>query len=319
MKMQPPPIISVIIPTYNREKYVVEAVQSVLVQSQKNIEIVVVDDGSTDNTGKIFADNNYESIVRYYYKPNAGAAAARNFGIKQARGEFIAFLDSDDLLINESLTLQLNRLQSNPRIGLVHGNFSKISDTHQNLGVRETSYFKGEIYPDMLSHWSGGIATPTVMVPARVLQETGGFDEELGLGEDIDMWRRIARKYEFDHIPQVLATVRSHSGNISGDRFGGAEALHKVLEKAFEDDPHLPMAVRKRAMGQMHAFAGFNLLADHDAAGMTEARKWFCKAISFTPGNITAYLGWCATFIPINVRKLLGKIWRRVRYPSDPK
>ena len=112
-------LVSVIIPVFNSERYIASAVESVLKQTYKEFELIVVNDGSTDKTVKVLEQ--YIDRIHYAYQPNKGVAAARNAGIRASKGEYIAFLDSDDLWIRDTLILHVNYLQNNPNIGLVYG------------------------------------------------------------------------------------------------------------------------------------------------------------------------------------------------------
>lgn len=315
MKDNAKPLISVIIPTYNRANLVLETINSVLRQSIKDIEILVVDDGSLDNTRQMLEKLNTDGTIRYLWKPNGGVSSARNWGIKNAQGKYIAFLDSDDLFVGESLRQQLEVLASQADIGLVHGDFEKFSSDGSGLGRRSTSWFEGRLYPEILCHWSSLIAAPTVMVPAHVFQEVGYFEPGLTWGEDLDMWWRITRRYEFAHIPKVLARVRVHSGNVSGNRSKEADAFQQILDRAFKADPALPAALRARAQGQMYTLTGLNLLGDYDSTMMPEARRRFGKALQHQPQSWKAYAGWVLSFLPFRLRQQLSRTWRKRQYP----
>ena len=204
------PIVSVIIPTYNRGNLVVEAVTSVLHQTFPNYEIVVVDDGSTDGTAEILSSFVQKGLIRYFYQVNQGLARARNRGIAESKGEIISFLDSDDLFEPELLQTQVEYLNHHPDAGLVNTGFCKFHKDGIDSEFRDTSWFSGWIYPQILTYWLTLMAIDTVAVPRYVLDDVGYFDEHFKKSEDLDLWRRIARKYPFGHVARSLARVRVH-------------------------------------------------------------------------------------------------------------
>ena len=315
------PKISVVIPTYNRSKFIIEAIDSIQSQSLSDVEILVVDDGSTDQTKKVLGEYITNGTIRYFWQSNEGECSVRNFGSQNARGEYIAFLDSDDLCVGQSLEKQAKTLQACPEIGLVHGDFEKFPDNKLiNLGRRNTSWFQGQLYPQILSHWSSLINPSTVMVPAKVFQKVGFFDPKLHWGGDIDMWWRIAQSYAFAHIPDILARIRVHPGNISGNRKMEADAFQNILDRAFERDASIVPSLQKIAQGQMYTVTGLNLLGDLGKTMMPEARRRFGKAINYQPFKWKAYAGWLLSFFPHSIRHNLYKVWRKYQYPvTSPK
>lgn len=164
--------VSVIIPTYNRAEFISDAIESVLNQTFEDYEIIIVDDGSTDNTKQIV--QSYTSKVKYYYQEQSGVSSARNYGIKAATGEYIAFLDSDDQFLPQKLEKQVEVLENNPRIGIVyspHIIWHPESDEKKVSRTRFLSGFQPRKMLDMCM--SGPFTVPTVMIPKRVFDEVG--------------------------------------------------------------------------------------------------------------------------------------------------
>jgi glycosyltransferase involved in cell wall biosynthesis len=309
------PVVSVIIPTYNRAVYLIEAIQSTLAQTYTDFEVIVVDDGSTDGTREALTHFIANGTIRYFYQDNRGEAAARNKGIGEARGEYIAFLDSDDLFCPEHLARHVKYLALHPEVGLVHSDFSKFDQNGEDLGERDTTWFSGWIYPHILLYWSTLIAIDTVMVPCRVLEEIGGFDKSLRWATDLDMWRRIARRYPFGASREVQAKVRVHPGNVSKDRGIAAEAFLIYLNKAFADDPDLSKGFRRRALAKMYAYAAYNLLGEGKESEMALVRKQALQSITFWPFQPHAYLGFAASLLDVRWRNRLIQNWRARRFP----
>ena len=310
------PKVSVVIPTYNRANYILETIKSVRQQSFKDYEVIIVDDGSTDNTREKLADLVKENLVRYIYQENSGESAARNRGISDSKGEYIAFLDSDDLFLPQKLEKQTAFMDSNPGIGLVHCWYSKFSEENQDLGRRNTSRYSGWVYPEMLLTWQVLLSPSCVMVRSNVLEEVGPFDVDQYWGADLDMWRRIAKKYPFGLIPEVLTMVRVHAGNLSARKIDSLQWFERYLLKAFDDDPELSYMFRKRAKAKMYANVAHNLLGEDDPGMTSQTRKLSIRALSnwpFTPG---AYFGFLASFLPMGLRLFLLAKFRSFRNPT---
>lgn len=310
------PKISVVIPSYNRANYILETVTSVLRQSSRDFEIIIVDDGSTDNTREILADLVNENLVRYIFQENSGESAARNCGISKSKGEYIAFLDSDDLFLPKKLEKQATFMDENPGIGLVHCWYSKFSDENQDLGRRNTSRYSGWVYPEMLLTWQVLLSPSCIMVRSNVLEDVGPFDVDQYWGADLDMWRRIAKKYQFGLIPEVLTMVRVHAGNLSARKIDSLRWFERYLLKAFEDDPELSYSFRKRAKAKMYANVAHNLLGEEDPGMTSQTRKLSIRALRtwpFTPG---AYIGFLASFLPMGLRFSLLSKFRSLRNPA---
>jgi glycosyltransferase involved in cell wall biosynthesis len=249
------PRVSVVIPTYNRARLLVEAIDSVLAQNYPRLEVIVVDDGSTDETPAVVAG--YGTAVRFFRQANAGAAHARNRGIELATGELVAFLDSDDLYLPGKLLEQARQFQADPALVMVYGWFSILDDQGRTRLGRRCG-LSGRIGRALLSRcMQGPVATPTVMVRRDALQAVGGFDETMHLSEDIDLWCRLARRGPVGLIPRVLVEVRRHAGNLSrgpGRKRYLAAAL-RILDKARIEDPSLSPIYLARLRAKAHVWS----------------------------------------------------------------
>jgi glycosyltransferase involved in cell wall biosynthesis len=307
------PEISVIIPAYNRADLIVQALDSVFAQTYKNFEIIVVDDGSTDNTAEVLRPLAEQGSIRYIHQPNRGVSAARNLGIREAQGNLIAFLDSDDLFEANKLELQVEYITSHPEVGLAHSGFTKFDDDGNDLGYRDTSWFSGTIYPDILLYWTTIMAVDTVLIPKQVLDDVGLFNETLHIGEDMDLWRRISRKYSFGCIAQSLTRVRVHAGNASSDKMRATNGFIKYLDRAFEDDPSLPATFKRRVYSKMFSMMAYNLLGEQGNEAIHAARSNATRAIMRDPFNPHGYIALASTFIGYNFRYNLVRYWRYLR------
>ncbi len=204
------PTVSVIIPTYNRCNLLIEAVDSVLSQTYDNYELIVVDDGSTDETPSLMPD--YNPRIRYIWQDNQGESAARNRGMALARGEYIAFLDSDDLWLPEKLSFQVPILQENGEIGLVFCLAQRIDADGIIIPGVPLSYKRCGNVMSLLDVLSGNPFPPcSVLLRREFIDVTGGFDTEIRYGEDWDLWLRLVTETKFSCLPNILASIRVHA------------------------------------------------------------------------------------------------------------
>ena len=198
------PLISIIIPTYNRERVLPRAIDSVLLQKGADFELIIIDDGSTDST-RSFIDSSYPlPVTRYFYQENSGPAAARNLGIKEAKGEWIAFLDSDDEWKPEKLKAQLEFFLENPSYLICQTEEIWIRNGTRVNPMKKHKKFGGFIFAKCLPLC---IVSPSaVMMHHKLFDEVGRFDESLPACEDYDLWLRIAAKYPIGLIekPYIL-------------------------------------------------------------------------------------------------------------------
>jgi len=206
------PNVSVIIPTYNRSGLVKEAVESVLQQSYTDFEILVVDDGSTDDTVSVI-QKIPDKGVRYFHKINGGVASARNYGIKRAEGKYIALLDDDDLWPTEYLQIMIRKLEENPQYGLAYSPFNEMQpDGRETLGSNTDKYISGwltENFYDKVPSF-----TPSAIIVKRSYFNTILFDEYLTHGEDTDLLLRLSAKTQFLCVPDVCVTRRKGPGSM---------------------------------------------------------------------------------------------------------
>ncbi|MDP1761832.1 MAG: glycosyltransferase, partial [Deltaproteobacteria bacterium] len=236
------PLVSVIIPTYNRAALVQQAVASVKAQTYRDFEIVVVDDGGTDGTFEVLSAWREIRVLRHAGR--RGVSAARNTGIAAARGEWLAFLDSDDLWLPDKLARQIFLLEGQPELLIC-----QTEETWVRRGVRVNKpaahrKVAGRIFLPSLARCM--ISPSAVMLHRRLLADHGAFDETLPAAEDYDLWLRLTWRYEVGLVDEPLVIKRGgHPDQLSGqwglDRFR-IRALVKLLE-----EPDLPEAYARAA------------------------------------------------------------------------
>lgn len=198
------PKISAIIPTYNRAQFVKEAVESVLAQSFTDIELIIIDDGSDDKTGEALSD--YKEAIRYIHQENKGVSAARNLGIKLAEGEYIAFLDSDDLWHPRKLAIQNDFLDKNKSYSLCYTEEIWIRNGLRVNPCLKHGKYSGNIFEKCLPLCI--ISPSSAMIRTCIVRSEGGFDEQLPACEDYDLWLRLTSKYPVYLIEKPLITKR---------------------------------------------------------------------------------------------------------------
>ncbi|WP_113923031.1 glycosyltransferase [Cognataquiflexum aquatile] len=219
------PVVSVIIPCYNHGRYLAEAIQSVLNQTYKWIEIIVVDDGSTDNTKHVA-----ESFpnVKYVFQENQGLSAARNTGILNSVGDYLVFLDADDLLVVDAIEFNINFLSENPELAFVSGAYQLLTAQGEKIPKQKDIDSKNAYILLLKRNY---IEMHATVMFKRFLFEEFQYDTRLKACEDYDLYLKVARKYSVFHHTKMLAVYRMHGSNMSGNPKLMLESVLEVLER----------------------------------------------------------------------------------------
>jgi len=311
--MSDKPTVSVVIPAYNAERYIGETLQSVLAQTYRDFEVVVVDDGSTDGTREIV--RRYGERVRLIEQPNSGPSAARNRGIREARGEFIAFVDSDDLWLPEKLTLQMP-LFADDEVGLVYCRAARVDAEGRALNESSGRKPQGWVFEDFLLR--NHCPTSGAVVRREAFERCGYFPEDMVWAEDWHLWLRIAREYRFAAVEEVLTHHRVHGGALTRRHWEMYRGARSVLESALTDsDPRRLRRARRRGLHRLDRNFALLLLALGEAG---PARRIFARALGNGALDIHAALGLVATLLPRGARRRVMRTWRRLSpwLPWDP-
>jgi len=298
-----PPLVSVVIPAYNCERFIDETLRSVFAQSYANIEVIVVDDGSTDGTGAVLSS--YDKRICCIRQQNGGLAAARNSGLRRARGKYVAQLDADDLCVADRIATQVEVLETNPTVVVCSSDFSALRDgaivershiasyyssvSRSENGIRglytatggvaavsglteidsishiDGGVYLGDAYPLLV--WGNFIHPPTVMVRREIAMRAGDFDTGLRHSADYDWLLRVARLGKAAYVDAPLLLYRYHEGQDSSVRNAGPIMLEtiRVVERAAQSDPDLRRANPKRIRGRIGLcqLHAANALVDH--------------------------------------------------------
>ncbi len=228
------PLVSIVIPTYNRKGYVCEAIESCLAQTYQNCEVIVIDDGSVDGTGD-HLQKKYGDRIRFIRQENQGPAIARNRGIWAASGEYIHFLDADDQLYPNKIETCLRLFLQRSDIDVLHTYYQFVaSDGRTPIETTPFPSFSDDIFCEMLRLTGNHILISSTMIRTAVLRGIGGFenDPEFRSAEDWDLFLRLATKHKFYGINEALVYRRMHDEMLSGDRLQGALGRLKTVENA---------------------------------------------------------------------------------------
>ena len=252
------PLISVVIPVFNGEKTIKETIDSVLKQTFTDFELLVINDGSQDLTVEV-VEKIQDSRIQLYSYPNAGLAASRNRGIDRSTGEYIAFIDADDMWTPDKLEAQFNALKSHPEAAVAYSWTDYIDEYSQFLGKGGHITVNGNIYPhllltDLLENGSN----PLIRKQAFI--EVGNFDESLRAAEDWDMLLRLAIRYHFIAVssPQVLYRISSNS--MSFNVLQQERESLKVIERAFNQAPESLQYLKKPSLANLYKYLTYKSL-----------------------------------------------------------
>jgi glycosyltransferase involved in cell wall biosynthesis len=301
------PRVSVVIPAYNSADRVKEAIESVLAQSYSNFEIIVVDDGSTDNTERTL--RYFGEQIRYFKQQNQGVSSARNAGIRNSRGEYVAFLDSDDIWASDKLAGQVPVLDGDPEVGLVYCDWSVMSGET----VLRASYHKnlrpasGYVFNELIQR--GFVLTSGVVVRRSCLEDVGCFDTTLTIAQDYDLWLRISYCWKIQLVDKCLFTKRSFDGSLSTNLTRTAVERIELYRKALRNLPDMTPRSRrliKRQLAINYWDVGYE---QFDRFSFMEARKSFASSFVYARRVKTlAYLA--ATYLPVSFARAAKAAWR---------
>ena len=304
--------VSVIIPTYNRAELLREAIDSVLAQTYKNLEVIVVNDGSDDHTGEVLAE--FGDRIKIIQFSRSGISAARNSGIDAASGNYVAFLDSDDLWLPEKIEKHLQYAISHPHMVLTYTDALQFS----KCGVDKDSFVEHfcslndppNLFRSMITKFAIPL-TSTVMIKTSFLKETGlRFPPEIKIGEDLGLFLQIlATDNKFGYFPEKLTMRRMHESNVSGNhclRFEQRKLLYSNLLRQFPNryTPDQKSALKLGLRDATYRVAECEW-EDYD---FSKARRGFLQTIAMDTRGIRALAYGMLTLLPasviISVRKL---------------
>jgi glycosyltransferase involved in cell wall biosynthesis len=249
------PLVTVVVASYNMGQYISQAIDSILAQTWGNLEIIVVDDGSEDNTAEVMSVHSKNAAITYIRNANQGQTKAKNCGIKHAKGEFIAFCDADDMWEPHKLEVQMP-LFERPEVGVVYTELSCIDAQNNPLAT-----------PSNIKRYVGKVTSPlmkenfvpfgTAVIRKKCVDQTGMFNEEYRMGIDWDLWLRYSLAWEFAYAPKETYIYRVWEGQMSKNYRGRYEFAFQILENFVATNKHrLDKAAVKRAWSDMYIRKG---------------------------------------------------------------
>lgn len=302
------PLVSTIVPAFNAERYLDLAIDSILSQTYSNIEVLIVDNASTDKTADII--NAYGARVRYLREETKGPAAARNRGLAEAQGEYIAFLDSDDLWLPDKTERQVEYLTEHPEYGVCYSHYEYIDENgelYHNTWAKHSTQ-TGVVFEDLLRH-ELQLGIGTMMIRRSSLHEAGNFNEKLITAEDTDLFIRLAKYNQFGYIPGPVARYRSHKESLTKQQDvprGTFKSLDYLVERYPELHPSMSpimgyaYAVRHFARGKGAFHKGDYL----------ETRSQSLQALKYRPLYLGVWPYLLGSFVPAKIIDLIRGLKR---------
>lgn len=277
------PLVTVVVPNYNYAEFLPKALESVIAQTYPKIEILLVDDGSTDGSREVAAQ--FGRRLRIISANRGGVAAARNLGIKEAKGAFVAFLDSDDVWDKNKIALQVVAALE-PGVGMVYTGLQHIDCDGRPIGFGKRGSSGHDVLADMILMRGPGVPASgsSALVSRQCLELIGGFDEQLTTSADWDLWRRIACRYEIRLLPEPLTRYRFHPRSMHRQVDVFERDMMRCFEKAFLD-PYAAaiLPLRRRAYSGLF----LNLSGSYLQAGQpTRSVQFALRSVIQWPGSL---------------------------------
>lgn len=312
--------ISVIIPAFNCEKYIKDAVNTVLNQTYKNYEIIVVDDGSEDNTKGILQQYIDKNSIKYIYQENQGPGAARNTGIKAAKGEYIAFLDADDVLLQRSLEARINIIEQYGNISFVFSDgyveniknniieipflkSKKILKKFSSSLIKknENIYLFDSSCRDLAIKHNLVPLTSTVLVKKECFNKVELFDEKLRAGEDKKVWLALMGTYNVGFIDEPLSVYKAYRSTLTRDTvrycLDSIKIFEEIVDKELNGNIRKAYGLRRR-LSDICFRLGYYYLNNKS---VKEAQKYFMKSLKYNPLILSNYYYVAISFLPQKV------------------
>ncbi len=315
------PEVSIVMPVLNGERYIAEAIDSVLAQTYTDYELVLVDDGSTDRTREIVESYTARLRVRYVTHPvRQGISRSVNDGVRSSSGRYITFLDHDDAWMPEMLAVQVGHLAKHPEAGMVHADFQTIDS---NGAILEESVARcrnrkrpsGRVFRELF--FDSFIVAVGAVIRKECFDRFGGFDETLHWG-DYHLWLRIAREYEIHYTPRVLAKYRQHSTQSTrtqtAERPDRESVAMLAIKRLLEMHPEIRNELGDAAVNRRMAMLYFDMAYTWMHGGAPgNARACLKRAIRLWPTKLQYSLWYAASLFPLERARAINGGLRRFK------
>lgn len=305
------PLVSVVIPVFNGEKTIRETIESVLNQTLTDFELLVINDGSQDGTLDI-VERIPDSRIQVFSYPNAGQSTSRNRGIEIAKGDYISFIDADDLWTPDKLEAQLQALQANPKAGVAYSWTDWIDESSQLLGKGSYNTEQGAVFTKLLLN--DFVANGSnVLIRRQALTEVGGFDPSVTPAEDWDLWLRLAARYEFVAVrsPQILYRISPNSASFNVWKMEASSL--QVIDKAFAVAPESLQYMKPQCLGNRYKYLTFKAIEGYpERSKGIAAIRFLWNAIKNDPSLLQAKVIWKVLFRIAAITLLTPKLAQAV-------
>lgn len=277
------PLVSVVIASYNMGQYIAQAVDSILSQTWSNLEVIVIDDGSQDNTPAVMQSYVSDKRIRYFRTDNQGQPKAKNYGLKLATGDFIAFCDADDFWESNKLEVQMP-LFENLNVGIVYSEISNIDENNKRY-MKPPVYkrYTGSVTDQLLIR--NFVPFGTSVIRRQCILQNGIFDEQFRMGIDWDLWLRYSLDWEFAYTPERTYVYREWAGQMSNNYRGRYDFAFQILNSFVNKHGHrLNKSQLKKAWADMYIGKG-NTYAKNEKT-FREPFRYIVKGLSMDPANV---------------------------------
>jgi glycosyltransferase involved in cell wall biosynthesis len=305
------PAVSVVIATYNYGRYLGGALASALGQTFADLEVIVVDDGSTDDTPAVVESFRADGRVRYYRVNHLGQSAAKNVGVRLAQAPLVAFLDADDLWLPRKLERQIARFQADPALGVVFTRSLLIDPEGRELEKAQPALPRGDVLDAMFR--DNFVCFSSALVRTDVLHRAGLFDEELALAVDYDLWLRVAMHYRFDYVDAALVKYRTGHASLSRRLEERLLTVLRIMDR-FLDERGGRALLDPATVRRAQAETFYHLGLVRRGRSRLAALPCYLRAVALMPSHGLAWQGLASLPLPERMRR-----WCRIALgrPAD--
>jgi glycosyltransferase involved in cell wall biosynthesis len=298
------PAVSVVLATYNYGRYLAGALDSVLGQTFNDLEVIVIDDGSTDETQQVVKPYLSNPRVRYFTTDHCGQPAAKNAGIRLTRAPLIAFLDADDLWLPTKLEKQVALFSKNPNLGVVYSRRFLIDEHGRQLHLTQPALPRGQVLDAMFRQ--NFICFSSAVVRRSVLEDVGLFDTDLALAIDYDLWLRIAQRYPFDYVDEPLVKYRTGHASLSRRTEERLKTAARIMARFLSEHGgrrNLSPAIVRRSQAE----TCYEIALTIRNRSRWAALPWYLRALWSAPSFGLAWQGVACLPLPETVRRGLRR------------
>lgn len=289
-------LVSIIIPAYNAGKFIDSTIQSILQQTHSNWELIIIDDGSTDDTAQKIQPYLSDNRIRYFLQQNKGVSYARNYGFTYASGKFIGFLDADDYWLPENITEKLKKFDSGEDYGLVHSDMKVVDEQMQETGELLTGN-EGNLLDELLLSKGCSIPAPSsILVKKEVVSMVQGFDINISTSADLDFFLRIAQLFPIGRIPKPLGLYRKHPENMHLNIQRMEKDNIYVYQKAERNNMFRSELFRRRCFSNMYMILAGSWWIN--GSNKIKGMEYICKSILTYPPSVMKLLKKLRPFKP---------------------